>query len=101
MCANQAGCAGSPSIGNAVRRGHALSALQSLEFSIRLFRGESMRRLPRIILVALLLAVTVAVPRTSWAQAASLTGPPPVAQAQDNAVPEYVRAGKLLDVRSG
>ena len=38
---------------------------------------------------------------TSWAQAASLTGPTPVAQTRDNAAPEYVRAGKLLDVRSG
>ena len=60
-----------------------------------------MRRLVPKVLAALLLAVIVAVSRTSWAQTASLTGATPVAQTQDNAAAEYVRAGKLLDVRSG
>ncbi len=35
------------------------------------------------------------------AQTASLTGPTPIAQHPDSSAPEYVRAGKLLDVRSG
>ena len=34
-------------------------------------------------------------------QNANLTGPTPVAEAPTTAPPEYVRAGKLLDVRSG
>src|SRR5579863_272165 len=34
-------------------------------------------------------------------QTASLTGPVPAAQRPASSTPEYVRAGKLLDVRSG
>jgi hypothetical protein len=63
-------------------------------------RREHAPSCPKV-LAALLLAVIVAVSRTSWAQTASLTGATPVAQTQDNAAAEYVRAGKLLDVRSG
>ena len=60
-----------------------------------------MRRFLQTVLATLLLTIIVAVSRTSWAQTASLTGATPVAQTQDNTAPEYVRAGKLLDVRSG
>lgn len=46
---------------------------------------------------AFLLACAFSTP----AQNASLTGPTPVAEQPSTASPEYVRAGKLLDVRTG
>ncbi len=49
--------------------------------------------------IALLFAIATHTP--TIAQTASLTGPTPVAQQPDSSVPEFVRAGKLLDVRSG
>jgi imidazolonepropionase-like amidohydrolase len=50
-------------------------------------------------LVALVGLVSCSLPVA--AQNANLTGPTPVAEAPTTAPPEYVRAGKLLDVRSG
>ena len=61
-----------------------------------------MRRVIERILIVVLLGgialVTCALPAV--AQTASLAGPVPIAQPASSA-PEYVRAGKLLDVRSG
>jgi imidazolonepropionase-like amidohydrolase len=55
------------------------------------------------ILVVVLFGVTALVTcaLAAVAQTASLTGPVPVAQEPVSSAPEYVRAGKLLDVRSG
>jgi imidazolonepropionase-like amidohydrolase len=53
--------------------------------------------MPRI-LFALLFAPIVP---SALTQTASLTGPVPVAEQPPSTAPEYVRAGKLLDVRSG
>ena len=47
------------------------------------------------------LAVVATLPFAVRAQTASLTGPVPVAERPASTAPEYVRAGKLLDVRSG
>jgi len=49
--------------------------------------------------LALLLAPSCC--NSAAAQTASLTGPVPVAQQPAHSSPEYIRAGKLLDVRSG
>jgi imidazolonepropionase-like amidohydrolase len=57
------------------------------------------RSMERIV-TGMLLAGIALVSRTAVAQTASLTGPTPVAEQSSSAV-EYVRAGKLLDVRSG
>jgi imidazolonepropionase-like amidohydrolase len=65
--------------------------------------GEIMPRFIERILIVVLFGgtafVTGALPVV--AQTASLTGPVPVAQQPASSAPEYVRAGKLLDVRSG
>ncbi|HST08805.1 MAG TPA: amidohydrolase family protein [Terriglobales bacterium] len=51
------------------------------------------------VLIAEIVFVTAAT--RTVAQTAPLTGPMPVAQQPASSAPEYVRAGKLLDVRSG
>jgi imidazolonepropionase-like amidohydrolase len=65
--------------------------------------GEIMRRvIARILIVVLLGGIAlVTCPLPAVAQTASLTGPVPIAQQPASSAPEYVRAGKLLDVRSG
>ena len=61
-----------------------------------------MVRFMQRILVAVLLGIAIAsLALTVAAQTASLTGAVPVAQQPAPSAPEYVRAGKLLDVRSG
>jgi imidazolonepropionase-like amidohydrolase len=59
-----------------------------------------MTRFMERIVTGMLLAGIALVSRTAVAQTASLTGPTPVAE-QSSSAAEYVRAGKLLDVRSG
>ena len=56
--------------------------------------------MPRFVLLLRMLLIVVAASRLV-AQTASLTGPTPVAEQPPSSAPEYVRAGKLLDVRSG
>lgn len=65
----------------------------------KLVIGETMRRSIERILIVLSLAGIALV--TCAGQTASLTGPVPVAEQPASSVTEYVRAGKLLDVRSG
>ena len=60
------------------------------------------RSIERILVVVLFGGIALAICALGVvAQTASLTGPVPVAQQPDSSAPEYVRAGKLLDVRSG
>jgi len=58
-----------------------------------------LRFLSRI--VPALLSFAIATSPSILAQTASLTGPTPIAQQPDSSTPEFLRAGKLLDVRSG
>ena len=57
-----------------------------------------MMRFPRACLVIPLVLIGLS---NVAAQNANLTGPTPVAEQPSSAPPVYVRAGKLLDVRSG
>ena len=60
------------------------------------------RSIERILVVVLSGGIALATcALAAGAQTAQLTGPVPVAQQPDSSAPEYVRAGKLLDVRSG
>jgi imidazolonepropionase-like amidohydrolase len=52
-------------------------------------------------LLSLVPAILLACAPSALPQNASLTGPVPTAEQTASAAPEYVRAGKLLDVRSG
>src|SRR6266567_8090115 len=60
-----------------------------------------MRLLKHTSLVAVLFAAVLFVPGAARAQTASLTGATPVAPQPDSSASHYVRAGRLLDVRSG
>ena len=59
------------------------------------------RAISRILQVLLTGLTVCAAVLPAAAQSASLTGPVPVAQQPASTTPVYVRAGKLLDVRSG
>src|SRR5437660_854540 len=63
--------------------------------------GDIMPTLMQRGVVALLFGASTLSAQPVIAQTASLTGPVPVAEQPASSPPEYVRAGKLLDVRSG
>src|SRR5207237_1935125 len=63
--------------------------------------GDIMPTLMQRGVVALLFGASTLSAQPAIAQTASLTGPVPVAEQPASSPPEYVRAGKLLDVRSG